>query len=62
MTRFGISLEDAVNFVVSCLKVSIGGELFIPKIPSFKVIDLVIAPKAKYKIIGIRLWKKLQKK
>ncbi len=61
MTRFSISLEDAVNFVVLCLKVSIGGELFIPKIPSFKVIDLakVIAPKAKYKVIGIRPGEKL---
>ena len=56
MTRFSISLDHAVNFVVSCLKASIGGELFIPKIPSFKIMDLakVIAPKAKYKFIGIR--------
>ena len=61
MTRFSISLEDAVDFVVSSLKVSIGGELFIPKIPSFRIMDLakVIAPNAKYKIIGVRPGEKL---
>ena len=61
MTRFSISLSEAVNFVVFALGNSVGGELFVPKIPSFKITDLakVIAPKAKIKIVGIRPGEKL---
>mgnify|MGYP006081660845 CR=1 FL=1 len=61
MTRFNISLDEAVDFVVFTLKSSVGGELFVPKIPSYKIIDIAkaIAPKAKIKIIGIRPGEKL---
>jgi len=56
MTRFWITLEEGVKFVVDCIEKMKGGEIFIPKIPSMKIMDLagVIAPGAKRKIIGIR--------
>jgi len=56
MTRFWITLEQGINFVIGCIGKMKGGEIFIPKIPSMKIIDLakVINPKAKIKIIGIR--------
>lgn len=61
MTRFWITLEQGVNFVIKCVERMKGGEIFIPKIPSMKVVDLaqIIAPRAKIKIIGIRLGEKL---
>ena len=61
MTRFWLSLDDGVDFVLNSIKTMQGGEIFIPKIPSFKVIDAarVIAPEAKIKIIGIRPGEKL---
>ena len=61
MTRFNISLEESVNFVIKSLSKMIGGEIFVPKIPSYRLIDLAkaIAPKAKIKIIGIRPGEKL---
>lgn len=61
MTRFWITLEQAIEFVLSSFELMQGGELFIPKIPSMKIVDLVkaIAPDAKIKIIGIRPGEKL---
>jgi len=61
MTRFWISLEQGVRFVISCLEGMHGGEIFIPKIPSMKVIDIAdtIAPEAKKKIIGLRPGEKM---
>ena len=61
MTRFNILLEDGIKLVLWSLKNSKGGEIFIPKIPSFKVIDLAkaIDNKCKIKIIGIRPGEKL---
>jgi len=61
MTRFWLSLDDGVGFVLSSIKTMQGGEIFIPKIPSFKVIDAakVVAPEAKINIIGIRPGEKL---
>lgn len=61
MTRFWITLEGGVNFVIDCIGMMRGGEIFIPKIPSMKIIDLAeaIAPGAKKKIIGIRPGEKL---
>ena len=61
MTRFWITLEEGIRFVVKCIEFMRGGEVFIPKIPSMKIIDLaeVIAPEAKKKIIGIRPGEKL---
>lgn len=61
MTRFWITLEQGVDFVLTCLERMRGGEIFIPKIPSMKVTDLAraIAPDCKTKIIGIRPGEKL---
>jgi len=61
MTRFWITLEEGVNFVINCIEQMKGGEIFVPKIPSMKIIDLarVIAPEAKQNIIGIRPGEKL---
>lgn len=61
MTRFWLSLNDGVDFVLNSLSIMHGGEIFIPKIPSFKVIDAakVVAPEARIKIIGIRPGEKL---
>jgi len=61
MTRFWISLESGVNFVLRCIENMQGGEIFIPKIPSMRVMDLAkaIAPDSKKKITGIRAGEKL---
>lgn len=61
MTRFWLSLEGSVNFVISCFEKMMGGEVFVPKIPSVKITDLAKAMnnKAKFKIIGIRPGEKI---
>jgi len=61
MTRFWITLEQGVRFVIKSIELMKGGEIFVPKIPSMKVIDLAeaIAPDAEKKIIGIRPGEKL---
>ena len=61
MTRFNITLEEGVRFVISSLKVMIGGEIFVPKIPSYNIIDLAkaISSETKIKTIGIRPGEKL---
>jgi UDP-N-acetylglucosamine 4,6-dehydratase len=61
MTRFWITLPVAVDFVASCIETMTGGEIFVPKIPSMKVIDLAeaIAPGLTHEIIGIRPGEKL---
>lgn len=61
MTRFWLTLDQGVRFVISCVEQMEGGEIFVPKIPSMKVTDLakVVAPHAKVKIIGIRPGEKL---
>jgi len=61
MTRFLITLEQGVDFVLSSLKISTGGELFVPKIPSMKITELAraLAPDCKHKLIGIRPGEKL---
>ena len=61
MTRFNITLNEGVDFVLKCLDKMWGGELFVPKIPSYRILDVAkaIAPKAKYEIIGIRPGEKL---
>jgi len=61
MTRFNITLEHGVDFVLQCLDSMRGGELFVPKIPSYRILDLAeaIAPKCKYEIVGIRPGEKL---
>ncbi len=61
MTRFWISLEQGVRFVIRCLEDMRGGEVFVPKIPSMKVVDLAkaVAPQAHINVIGIRPGEKL---
>lgn len=61
MTRFWITLPVAVDFVASCMEHMIGGEIFIPKIPSMKVTDLAeaIAPGIRQDVVGIRPGEKL---
>ncbi|MDI3329041.1 MAG: UDP-N-acetylglucosamine 4,6-dehydratase (inverting) [Alicyclobacillaceae bacterium] len=61
MTRFWITLQQGVQFVLNCFERMRGGEIFVPKIPSMRVIDLAkaIAPDADLKIIGIRPGEKL---
>ena len=61
MTRFNITIDQAVNFVLTCMKYSFGGEIFVPKIPSYRIIDVAkaINPNCKIKIIGIRPGEKL---
>jgi UDP-N-acetylglucosamine 4,6-dehydratase len=61
MTRFWISLEQGVRFVIRCIEQMQGGEVFVPKIPSMKVLDLAqaIAPDARIEVVGIRPGEKL---
>ena len=61
MTRFNISLQDGVKLVIYALENHLGGEIFVPKIPSYKILDLAaaIAPKVKIEIVGIRPGEKL---
>ena len=61
MTRFNITLDEGVNFVISSFDRMWGGELFVPNIPSYRITDLseAIAPNLKIKIIGIRPGEKL---
>ena len=61
MTRFWISIEDAVKFVIDSLEMMTGGELYVPRIPSMKIIDLAHAVSANSKLeeIGMRPGEKL---
>ena len=61
MTRFNITLVEGVDFVLQCLEKMWGGELFIPKIPSYKLLDVAeaIAAECEHDIIGIRPGEKL---
>ena len=61
MTRFNISLQDGVNMVMYALEHHLGGEIFVPKIPSYKILDIAkaVAPQCKTKVVGIRPGEKL---
>ena len=61
MTRFWITLQQGVDFVIDCLERMHGGELYVPKIPSMNIMDLAnaIAPECKHDIVGIRPGEKL---
>jgi len=61
MTRFNISLDEGVNMVLWALENALGGEIFVPKIPSFRILDLAeaIGPECEVKVIGIRPGEKL---
>lgn len=56
MTRFNISLQEGVDMVLWALKNALGGEIFVPKIPSYRITDLAqaIGPSCRQKIVGIR--------
>ena len=56
MTRFNICLEQGVNYVIECLNKMVGGELFVPKLYSFKILDLAkaMASECKIHFIGVR--------
>ena len=61
MTRFNITLQKGVDFVLKCIEKMWGGELFVPKIPSYRIMDVAqaIGPECKHEIIGIRPGEKL---
>ena len=61
MTRFSITLQESIKFVEKCFKSMVGGEIFVPKIKSYKILDLknAIAPKNKVKFVGIRQGEKI---
>ena len=61
MTRFNITLDEGVHFVINCFSMMLGGELFVPKIPSFRIMDLAkaVAPGIKTKVVGIRPGEKI---
>ena len=61
MTRFNIDLMDAVKFVIKCMKDNLGGEIFVPKIPSYRILDIArsINENFTYKTIGVRPGEKI---
>ncbi|HVV79540.1 MAG TPA: UDP-N-acetylglucosamine 4,6-dehydratase (inverting) [Pseudolabrys sp.] len=61
MTRFWITLEQGISFVLSSMATMVGGEIFVPKIPSMKIVDLasIVAPKLPHEIVGIRPGEKI---
>jgi UDP-N-acetylglucosamine 4,6-dehydratase (inverting) len=61
MTRFNISLDDGVEMVLWTLEHALGGEIFVPKIPSYNIVDVAtaIAPECKQEVVGIRPGEKL---
>ena len=61
MTRFNITLKEGIDFVIQCIEQMRGGEMFVPKIPSYQILDIAkaIAPEAEHKIVGIRSGEKL---
>ena len=61
MTRFNVTLKDGVEMVLWAIKNSLGGEIFVPKTSSYKLLDLAkaISPKCKIKVIGIRPGEKI---
>ena len=61
MTRFWITIEQGISFVLSCMSVMQGGETFVPKIPSMKITDIarLLAPNFNQTIIGLRPGEKL---
>lgn len=61
MTRFNISLEDGVALVMRALKEARGGEIFVPRIPSYRILDLAqaIGPRCRHEVVGIRPGEKI---
>jgi UDP-N-acetylglucosamine 4,6-dehydratase (inverting) len=61
MTRFNISLEEGINMVLWALEHALGGEIFVPKIPSYRILDVAeaIGPDCEHQIVGIRAGEKI---
>lgn len=61
MTRFWITLEQGARFVIKCVEIMRGGEVFVPKIPSMQLLELaeVVAPSCEVEVVGIRPGEKL---
>jgi UDP-N-acetylglucosamine 4,6-dehydratase len=61
MTRFNISLQEGVDLILYALEKAWGGEIFVPKIPSYKILDVAaaIAPECKHEVVGIRPGEKI---
>lgn len=61
MTRFNITLEEGIDMVLYAVENAWGGELFVPKIPSYKILDVAkaLAPEAKIEMVGIRAGEKI---
>ena len=61
MTRFNITLQEGVDFVIKSIERMCGGELYVPKIPSYRILDVAeaVAPDCKYEFVGIRPGEKL---
>jgi UDP-N-acetylglucosamine 4,6-dehydratase (inverting) len=61
MTRFNISLEEGVSMVLWALENSEGGEVFVPKIPSYRIVDVAqaIGPECRHQIVGVRPGEKI---
>ncbi len=61
MTRFNITLEDGVSMVLHALQHSLGGELFVPKLPSYRILDVAeaIGPECEKPVVGIRPGEKI---
>ena len=61
MTRFWITLQQGVDFVIDCIQRMHGGEIFVPKIPSMNIMDLAaaVAPECRTEVVGIRPGEKL---
>ena len=61
MTRFSITLDESINFCIIALRISTGGEIFVPKLKGYKILDLAkaINKNAKIKIVGTRQGEKI---
>lgn len=61
MTRFNITIQEGVDMVLYALENAWGGEIFVPKIPSYRIMDLAkaIAPECEHKVVGIRPGEKI---
>lgn len=61
MTRFNISLEEGVSLVLDAIQNAYGGEIFVPKIPSYRILDVAkaIGPECEHRIVGVRPGEKI---
>ena len=61
MTRFNITLKESIDMILWSIENNLGGEIFVPKIPSYNIVDLArsISPQSRFKIVGIRKGEKI---